>query len=558
MKGSWRCLGWIFLTALAAGQAREEGQALPVKLPPFVVTEVREGLKWFYGMADGCEVLALCDDALTRQFVQAQGRGTWFFPRPLREVRSEPVRVLLWGGKDAPLPPAKRIGYYASGYNFGWKARGWFVPNVIAGANAGTAYISANLALIDRYEAAAIHLARLLLGEAAPAYPAWVREGMVGDWGLFPGDLGVQQVANQGLDTEPLTSIRLPRLPWPGEMPESRQVSLEELLATWNRESVEAPLAARRCAEAGLFARWALFGPEMGAERTGAFWSLAEWARSRPVTEEVFRSFFRLGFAEAEKMIEEFAVQARWESPRVRVQSSGSSEAAELRMRLATEAEVARLKGGFERLEMRRWRESNPSLAAGYEAAVRRTIRRGLKHAPEDPQVHELAGLVDYDTGRFREAQPFLEFAYARTAAGTEALLALARLRLADLRSGLSSGAKLSAEAVERVLTPLYEAKERKPAVADVYRAIAEVWAQSAEPPRRGHLAVLIEGCWLFPQDAGLLWQTAELHRAQGFIAEAEDVAAFGLRHAATPDWRQRFESLVSGPSETRGEASPK
>lgn len=537
--------------------ATAEELAPPLKLPPFVVTEVREGLSWVYGVADGCEVLALSDDALTRQFVQAQGRGTWFFPRPLREVRSEPVRLLLWGGKEAPLPPAKRMGYGASGYDFGWQTRGWFVPNVIAGANAGTAYISANLASIDRYETTAIHLARLLLGESAPAYPAWVREGMVGDWGLFPGDLGVQQVARQGSDTEPLTSIRLPRPPWPGEMPEIRPVCLVELLARWSREAPEAPYDARCCAEAGLFARWALFGPEMGAERTAAFWGLAEWARSRPVTEEVFRSYFGLGFAEAEKKIEEWAVQARWESPWIRVQSVGRSEASELRMRPATEAEVTRLKGGFERLEMQRWRESNPSLAADYEAAVRRTIKRGLKHAPEDPQVHELAGLVDYDTGRLREAQPHLEFAYARKAAGTEALLALARLRLADLRGGASSGALLSAEAVERVLTPLYEARERTPAMAGVYRAIAEVWAQSAEPPRRGHLAVLLEGSLLFPRDTELLWQTIELHRVHGFAVEAEEVAELGLRHAETREAQKRFKSLVAGPSVGAGKELP-
>ena len=528
-----------------------------MKLPPFVVTEVREGLRWVYGVADGCEVLALCDDALTRQFVEAQGRGTWFFPRSLRELRSEPVRVLLWGGKEAPLPPAKRVGYGASGYDFGWHTRGWFVPNVIAVANAGSAYISANLASIDRYEGVAIHLSRLLVDECAPAYPRWVREGMVGDQGLFPGDLGVQQAGDAFSDPRQLTSIRLPRPPWPGEMPESRPVRLAELLATWSRESVGVPYDARRCAEAGLFARWALFGPEMGAGRTAAFWGLAEWARSRPVTEEVFRSYFGLGFAEAEKKIEEWAVQARWESPWIRVQSVGRSEAVNLRMRPATEAEVARLKGGFERLEMRRWRESHPELAADYEAAVRRTVKRGLKHAPDDPQVHELAGLVDYDTGRFHEAQPFLEFAYTRKAAGTEALLALARLRLLDLRSGLSSGAKLSAEAVERVLTPLYEARERKPAVADVYRAIAEVWAQSAEAPRRGHLAVLIEGSQLFPQDSELLGQTIELHVKQGFAAEAKEVTELGFRHAETREERKRFEGLAAGPSGRPGTAVP-
>lgn len=326
--------------------------------------------------------------------------------------------------------------------------------------------------------------------------PWWIREGLAGDYGLLPGDLGIQGI---GYRNRPTGSIRLPRLPWPdgavGDL-----IPLREFFHHFPDGTAGVSEMRLWHAQAGLLVRWALFGPELRAERTRALWALAEVARYRPITEEDFQTAFGLCFTEAEQELARFRETARWDAPWIRVPGFERDlpEFGEFSLRRATEAEVARLRGNFERVEMGRWRATAPELAAKYEAAARRTLKRGLRFASDDARVHAVYGLLEYETGHPTEARPHLEYAFAHGAAGGRALLALARVRLADLSVGLAAGDRLPEEVPERVLTPLFAAKDLRPALAEVYHCIGEVWERSAVAPRRGHLAVLAEGVALF------------------------------------------------------------
>ncbi len=512
------------------------------KLPPFVVTEAPEELPWQYGAVAGFEVLSLCDDELTREFLVGQRRGTLFLPETFRKELSSPVQVVLWAGRNLPLAPTRKQSWWRSGYDFGWdSARGWFIPNIIAADEGDSLVMAANFQRVDEYESAAIHLARWRMQCEHPTLPWWIREGLAGDYGLFPGDLGIQGI---GYRNRPTGNIRLPRLPWPdgaiGDL-----IPLQEFFLHFPDETAGVSEMRLWHAQAGLLVRWALFGPELRAERTRALWALAEVARYRPITEEDFQVAFGLCFTEAEQELARFREAARWDAPWIRVPGFERDlpEFGEFSLRRATEAEVARLRGNFERVEMSRWRATAPELAAKYEVAARRTLERGLRCASDDARVHAVYGLLEYETGHPAEARPHLEYAFAHGAAGSRALLALARVRLADLSVGLTAGDRLPEEVLERVLTPLFAAKDLRPALAEVYQCIGEVWERSAVAPRRGHLAALAEGVALFPDAAELRLQAVRLHHLYGFEREAAALADEGVRRASTATARAKFAS---------------
>jgi len=517
-----------------------------VELPPFVVTDVPEGLPWQYARVADFEVLTLCDDDLARQFLRAQLRGCLFLPGIFQLRRSKPVEVVLWGGKDTPLAPTRKHFYFEGRYRFGPEhSRGWYIPDIMVDSDHDTLLLSANLKTVDSYETVAIHMARASLAEAIPPVPLWLREGFSGDQGVFPSDLGIQAYDRND-------RIILPILSW-APPPDAngraiyRIMPLEELF-NGSPDAIREPTRYRYwSSQAGLFVRWALFGRTPSAARAGALWKFALQASEGTVEAKTFTDCFGMDYSVAVEQLESYQADAL-NGPEIFNVPGIHSELPELAkasFRLATEMEVARLKGNFERMEANRLRKDFPDLAAKYEATARRTLKRGLRFAPDDPQVRAVAGLLEYDTGHPRAARPHLEAAFAAKAAGTRALLALARLRLSEMRVGLPPEGKLSTEALDRVLTPLFAARERKPAVAEVYKMIGEVWAQSSVTPARGHLAVLLEGVKLFPRDIDLLWHAAELHERRGFHAEARALAAAGLKVASDLEMHARFARLL-------------
>jgi len=70
-----------------------QGSAAPVKLPRFIVSEVKEGLPWMYARVGDFEVLTLCSVGTVREFLQAQWRGWHFLPEEFHDKRASPVQV---------------------------------------------------------------------------------------------------------------------------------------------------------------------------------------------------------------------------------------------------------------------------------------------------------------------------------------------------------------------------------------------------------------------------------------------------------------------------------
>lgn len=536
-----RALGvWPLLTALWCGA--QTGSPEPVhKLPPFVVTEAPEELPWQYGTVDGFEVLSLSDEDLTRKVLQGYRRGCGFVPPVLREERSNPVQFVFWEGGAVQVAPATKVDRPDGS----WTYRGF-----IDRSDRDRLLIAANLNRIYHYDSANTGVALWFLRERTPLLPAWLLAGLEGPWGAWAHlNIMVRWEGEAKLRYHVTDRIKTKRL--------NEHAAFRKLMGRWDGfipwaeffgalppdESVAPEQRARWDLQAGIFVRWGQFGDGNTGKRSLAFWRFVGEAASGPVTEAMFVRAFGVNFAQADAELRRYLRRAAAQDDFFEVPRLGHDleEFKNFHLRSATEGEVARLKGNFERMEMNALRATHPELAAKYEQAVRRTMRRGLRLAAADARVHELAGLVEYETGHPAAARPHLEYAFAHGGAGTRALLALARVRLADLSAGLAAGDRLSAEVLERVLTPLFAAKDRRPALAEVYQCIGDVWSRSAVAPSRRHLAVLAEGGALFPDDVELRLQAVRLHHVHGFEREAAALADEGVRRASTAEMRAKF-----------------
>lgn len=531
---------WSLLTAVWCGA--QTGSPEPVhKLPPFVVTEAPEELPWQYGAVDGFEVLSLSDEDLTRNVLQGYRRGCWFAPPALMEERSAPVQFVFWEGGAVQVAPATKVDRPDGS----WTYRGF-----IDRSDRDRLLIAANLNRIYHYDSANTGVALWFLRERTPPLPAWLLAGLEGRWGAWAHlNIMVRWEGEAKLRYHVTDRIKTKRL---NEHADFRELmARREGFIPWAEffgapppdESVAPEQRARWDLQAGIFVRWGQFGDGNTGRRALAFWRFVAEAASGPVTEAMFVRAFGMNFARADAELRRYLRRAAAQDDFIEVPRLGHDveEFKDFRLRSATEGEIARLKGNFERMEMNALRATHPDLAAKYEQAVRRTIRRGLRLAANDARVHELAGLVEYETGHAAAARPHLEYAFAHGGAGTRALLALARVRLADLSAGRTADDRLPAEVLERVLTPLFAAKDRRPALAEVYRCIGDVWERSANAPLRGHLAVLAEGVALFPDDAELRLQAARLHGVYGFEREAAALIDEGVRRAATAETRAKF-----------------
>jgi hypothetical protein len=544
----WR-LG-VFLLSAACGPIVSAVDEAPVRvvLPPFEVTAMRDDLGWEYGAAEGAEVLTLCSRSYSRDFAEALLRARQLVPREFLAEWSTPPAVVLIDlnvAKLAVAPAAVRQAPGLSRLGLGWYGAQGFITNsdndslVVAGAVRDEPAIGRVL----------VPWLNKSFWAAAPAHAAWLREGLFGTHGLFfelgryPREDRMRVASLLWVNEQQTDALKRADTPDPHLLPWDKffngpppdRAQQPEEFELWRSQAV-------------LFCRWALLADKVRPTEVDAFWRWAYAAGRHAVMEDEFRRVFGYDYVNATRaMLAYLRVSVRepqdFSIPGLHARRTAVS----WKFRPATEAEVARLKGNFERMEAARLRADFPELAARYEATARRTLERGLKRSGADPSVRAVLGLLEYDTGHLDEARPHLEAAFAAKVASTRALLALARLRWADMRIGLPPDGKLSIEALDRVLTPLYVAKDRRPAEVEVYRLLAEIWGESALTPKLAHLAVLMEGLALFPDDAELLWLAADVHRRFGYRAEAVAFARRG-EQITTPGSaeRARFAALLA------------
>ncbi|MEO5959303.1 MAG: hypothetical protein ABIR80_09315, partial [Opitutaceae bacterium] len=273
-------------------------------------------------------------------------------------------------------------------------------------------------------------------------------------------------------------------------------------------------------------------------------WQFVERAAREPVTEKLFQECFGLDFARAQQQLAAYLPEAMSE-PLV-LRPPQRPRLPDYPIRAATELEVARLKGDWERMEIAFVKSEFPGLAPKYLDQTRRTLMRAYDRGNRDPHLLAVLGLCEIDGGNDAGARDFLEAAAAtKTPLRPRAWIELARLRFAALRApGADPADRLTAEQTSTVLAPLSAAREQSPPLAETYDLLAEVWSASTAKPTRDDLAVLEEGVRYFPRRSELVYRTADLNLRSGFPDAARWQIALGLTFAPDAATRARFEGL--------------
>lgn len=559
-----RHLRLAFGLVLGAATAHAAEEA-PIALPPFLVEEAAQPLPWRYAEVGGIEVLSTCPDRLTRRLVANHLRlhallGELVPPALQWSTAEKPVLIFVDSAHqppgsaevvaqmvlsaveppvpdDAPPPADGRLRRRPK------PPRYTFLPNLRLRDRDGQALFAIvrerefepdRVALSPEYVA-------YVLRNRIPELPPWFvsgvltlfatarfeEEALVLDRLDWPAESGAALLrAGAAANQAPLPLAQF----FAGILP-AGDPAAEEQLALWQ-------------AQAALFVHWGVGG--RGAPRRAAFRDFVARAAVEPVTEALFRECLGLDWAAAEQALKAYLPSAMNDPLVLR---PARLRAPEFSLRPAGEAEIARLKGDWERLEIGYVKAHFPAFTPKYVEQARRTLRRAYDRGSRDPRLLAVMGLCEVDAGNDAAAREWLEAAAAGAPVlRPRAAYELARLRFAAARApGDGAPPALTTEQLAAVLAPLAVARAQPPPLPEVFELIAEVRMSAAAAPTREQLAELEAGIRLFPRRSGLAAHTAELALRHGFFDTARWVIALGLTLAPDAATRSRFEALQAG-----------
>lgn len=557
------------LLSLAAGLvlgafAARAAEGKVVALPPFLVEETTKALPWRYADVAGVEVLSSCPERLTRELIANHHRlhvllGE-LLPPALQLNMTEPQTLLFVDSAQQPPTSQEVVAQLALTAAEQDRLddtvvplddgrlrrrppppRYTFLPNLrLWDRDTGTLFVMVREREFDANRVALTpDYVAYVLRNRLPALPPW----------FISGVLTLFERARFAEDT-----LTLDRLDWLSESgsaalktgPEANRALLP--LAGFFAGDLSAgdPTPGDSLslwqAQAALFVRWGLGG--RGAPRRAALGTFAARAAVEPVTEALFQECFGLDFATTQQQLTTYLPEAIRE--KLALRPAQRPRPPDYALRPASEVEISRIKGDWERLEIGYVKAHFPALAQKYLDQARRTLMRAYDRGSRDPRLLAAIGLCEVDAGNDLAAREFLEAAAARSKTlRSRAWFELARLRLAAFgapRAG--AGPRLTPEQASEVFTPLSAAREQDPPLAEVYTLIAEVWVVCAQAPTRAQLAVLEEGVRAFPYRTELVYRTAELNIRHGFTDTARWLITLGLTLAPDAAARTRFESL--------------
>jgi hypothetical protein len=563
----WRTaarLAWCsWLSIAIASRAASPAEERPVALPPFIVEEATKGPPWRYAEAEGYEILSRCDDKITRRVVEAHHKLhqllAGILPPDLQVKMSVPRALILYDNElqpaasreviarmlrnmpDPPTAPAGQGGFRvpASMQRFS------FLPNLrLWDRDSMAVFMIVRREDFDGDRLSLSHdYVSFMVKSRVPALPVWFTHGFLSLFHhmAFEGDRlaleRLQWISEQQTDALKDALKKNPKLVPP-------ILPLADFLALRLGARVEGqtydPLEAWQ-AQAALFVRWGL-DAQNGMLRP-AFWKFTQRCTVEGASETLFRECFGFDFAEARTQLAAYLLTAVQRTTHFRPMKL--ARLPPLPLRNATDGQIARLKGDWERLEVPYVKALSPELAPKYLEQARRTLKRGYDRDERDPRLLAVLGLCECDAGNDAGAREYLEAAARIGPIRPRAQYELARLRLAEFRlkpGGAAGG--LSVSQTAEVLKPLFAARADLPPLPEVYELIADTWAHSDATPTRRHLAVLDEGVRLFPRRIELVLRAGELNLRHGFRDEAATMLEIATGLTTDSSLHERIAAL--------------
>lgn len=309
-----------------------------------------EGIRWDYGRTNGIEVISQTSRLLTRRAVQSVIRGVAVFPQfVLSDVRPPTMLILLEGeqtkeGRPKPIEMEQAdMRYWGAGYT--WAQEGY------RDLTDGERHVLVlNYGALRPFELLE-ERAQFLLRAQRPGFPAWAVEGLIGESGCFVQAIGVRQSE----------SVRLPKVSWPDAAVEpgvypSEAFDFPEFEVMFDPSRHAAAMADGEAKkfrfQAGVFARWSLFGPAKNGRNRNGYWAFAELARRRGVTEDLFKECYGMDWSQARGELRAFIKPKNLGIIEVRMPHVMREvpEVDAMEFREATPEEVRRILGDFNRL----------------------------------------------------------------------------------------------------------------------------------------------------------------------------------------------------------------
>ena len=549
------------LLAAAPGLARgaaPDGDHV-IELPPMLVSDAH-GRQWRHAEIPGFEVLSLCPDDTTRDFLEDYHRLRRLLelvlPPELQVSLSVPAVQILCG-RDVRQEDAV-TDMFRHGPGTALLQRFRVLPNLqLEDEDAYTLF-----ALLDQDDPQAdgpkppreLALTRefvaFLLQRRVPALPAWFVAGLT----RLYGSLHYEDTA---VELDPLGGWISPEenqtLAVNSGKKEATQLvaagllPMEELLIAPRIPSgpatAEAAEKYRRAwiAQAELFVRWALDG--RSPEDRRAFFKFVDRASREPVTAAMFQDSFGANFEQMRSRLVPYLRRALTDA--VTLRDSDADDSIPIGLRAATPAEIARLKGGWERLETGFIKDAYPALAETYREEARRTLRLSYELGDRDPRLLAEMGLCECDAGNDAAAQPLLTAAVQAGVARPRAYEELARIIYAQARArpaGPKGG--LGPEQIAAVVGPLLAGRRQAPPLPAAAGIFADIWFHTEETPLPSDLVVLNEAARCFPRDLNLNYRVALLDARAGVWPAARQLVVHGLANASDEANQARFAQL--------------
>jgi hypothetical protein len=534
---------WILAMAFGTGFVHCAGQpaAEPVvELPPMVVEE-RSSVPWLYVRADDAEYLSRCSAATTRAYSEMRrSRLQWLralFPEALFLRMDVPVTTVLFSQTVKAGNSAEVLGEVIN-LNKQRGVTGGFVGSVTApnmalnDLDAVAIFASINEATFDhRQLTISSDYVRFLLETRRPELPAWLREGMLNVY----DDIEFTE--------KPIT---LRPLKWHSAIETralTRNTAAPRTLITMGEMFSDAPrftLGRLGVSHAALLLRWAL-DPANGVREP--FWRFALRACEEPVTESMFTSCFGFGFSDLRDRLSDYLAAAVKGPTQISLAELPKLPALEIRR--ASPAEIARLRGEWERLCVPMVRRLHPAHAGRYLDQARRTLQSAYDAGDRDPRMLAIRGLCELDAGEVNPGREFLELATTLRVVRPRAYYELARLRWAALVDAEPTR-ELSASEVMPVLELLRTGLRQAPTLPNGVRLLAEVWLRCEHAPRDDEWQELARLGRLFAADSPVCLRVAQALARHGQAAEAVDVLGAGFLRVRDDTTRQQFAQAYS------------
>jgi hypothetical protein len=531
-----------------------------IELPPMIVAESTKAPPWLYARVDDTEYLSRCSASTTKAYITAQleirRMLRVFIPADFFATSSVPFVSIVApldarAGDDAAGREMMRIAQQSKQRSNEEGLREMRIPSV------QTFRFLPNLRLDDRDMLAVFtylnekdfHQAKLIaapdyvwarLNARNPTPPAWLIEGVVAlyEQTSFRADPITMTRANW-ISPEDASGLRRDAESRRVLIPPGEFFTAQVFLTAQDRNPTR--IAAWR-AQAALFIRWAL--DPANAPAANALWNFARRTSQEPPTEALFTECFGFGYTDLMDRLSDYLPTAVKQTARILPGKLPALPRFEVKP--ATPAQIARLRGEWERLEIPFVRGKHPEFLPRYIEQARATLRKAVAHGDGDPQLFAALGLCEVDAGDPAAGRPWLEQAIAMKVVRPRAYFEVARMRWLELTRNTGETSGFTRAQLDPVLAPLRVAITQSPPLPEAHMLLADAWLRCRERITPSDFVALTDALPLFRRVPGIAYRVALLHVREGRRAEARQVAAVALEFVSEPETRVQFDKMLA------------